>query len=403
MHEHLSVGYHQQDTDYYCGAACAQMVLHSIGQELLSQDDLYNDNHNNSVEPGSWATPPDGLRWTMNNRQSSKYFVLDSLSSEDAISRMLCWTVHHYGVSPIALVEGGNHWVVVRGYTASAAPTSSQDTTYTVSSFDINNPWPPTPAARPGQMPPDPPPHTDGDVCGSGDTRGSADTNVSYATWQSDYMTANVFGTQWLGKYVAVCDPDRPPKSGPRPTPPRRPYRDGRDLLTAQLVRERFAETLHEAGFAAHPAWSRVFKDVQAAEPQLVQRLDRQDSYYWIIPAHDAQGRARGLVNVDARFGNYQQATVVPETAPTKFRFGSKDELLDHLLTRPIELEDFAGRLALRPEAICIYKALVWRPCRQSLSPFYPFRMVTAGAHRLYVRISDGAVFTRLTNERGGI
>ena len=51
MNEELSVGYHQQDTSYYCGAACAQMVLHSIGQPLISQDDLYNDNHSHSVEP----------------------------------------------------------------------------------------------------------------------------------------------------------------------------------------------------------------------------------------------------------------------------------------------------------------------------------------------------------------
>ena len=28
-HQDLPVPYHQQDTDYYCGAACAQMVLRS--------------------------------------------------------------------------------------------------------------------------------------------------------------------------------------------------------------------------------------------------------------------------------------------------------------------------------------------------------------------------------------
>ena len=38
--ENLSVPYHQQDTDYYCGAACAQMVLHSLGTGLLDQDNL---------------------------------------------------------------------------------------------------------------------------------------------------------------------------------------------------------------------------------------------------------------------------------------------------------------------------------------------------------------------------
>jgi peptidase C39-like protein len=50
--EDLTVDYHQQDTDYYCGAACAQMVLDSIGTGLLSQDDLYNDNHSHSTAEG---------------------------------------------------------------------------------------------------------------------------------------------------------------------------------------------------------------------------------------------------------------------------------------------------------------------------------------------------------------
>jgi Papain-like cysteine protease AvrRpt2 len=53
MNEELTVGYHQQDTNYYCGAACAQMVLHSVGQPLLSQDVLYNDNHSHTIEPSS--------------------------------------------------------------------------------------------------------------------------------------------------------------------------------------------------------------------------------------------------------------------------------------------------------------------------------------------------------------
>jgi len=137
MNEELSVGYHQQDTSYYCGAACAQMVLHSIGQPLLSQDDLYNDNHSHTVEPSYWSTPPDGLQWTLNNRQSGKYFALDSDNTEDSISRMICWTVHYWKVAPIALVENGNHWVVVHGYTASAAPQSWDDTSFSISSFDI--------------------------------------------------------------------------------------------------------------------------------------------------------------------------------------------------------------------------------------------------------------------------
>ena len=84
---------------------------------------------------------------------------------------------------PVAMVYGSAHWIVVRGYQASAAPASSGDGTYSITAFDVNNPWPPTP------MPGPPPPHAAGDVCGSGGTRGVADEHISYATWQTDYMT----------------------------------------------------------------------------------------------------------------------------------------------------------------------------------------------------------------------
>jgi hypothetical protein len=183
MHEDLPVQYHQQDTDYYCGAACAQTVLEQCGAGLLDQDDLYNDNHSHSTTEPNWYTGPDGLTWTMNNRQSGRYFVLDPLATEDAISRMVAWTIHHYQVAPIAMVYGWAHWITVRGYSASAAPNNSGDTSYTISSFDVNNPWPPTPSPAP------PPPHSAGDPCGSGGARGVADEHLTYATWRDDYMT----------------------------------------------------------------------------------------------------------------------------------------------------------------------------------------------------------------------
>src|SRR3954453_3805568 len=121
----LSVPYYQQETDYYCGAACAKMVIEEIGAGALDQDDLYNDNHSHSVlDVGvNWATGPDGLNWTMNARKPppptfNNFFVLFSEASEDAISRKIAWTIHHYQVAPIALVYGWQHWIVVRGYQA---------------------------------------------------------------------------------------------------------------------------------------------------------------------------------------------------------------------------------------------------------------------------------------------
>lgn len=69
--KNLTIQMHQQDTDYYCGAACAQMVLASpsINAGVLDQDDLYADNHSHSTLDAGWATGPDGLQWTMMDRR----------------------------------------------------------------------------------------------------------------------------------------------------------------------------------------------------------------------------------------------------------------------------------------------------------------------------------------------
>src|SRR5690349_19323423 len=88
--ENLPIPYHQQDTDYYCGAASAQMVLAHIGAGLLDQSSLYNDNHSHSTIEPNWYTAPDGLQWTLNNRRPATfngYFALFALANEDALSR----------------------------------------------------------------------------------------------------------------------------------------------------------------------------------------------------------------------------------------------------------------------------------------------------------------------------
>jgi hypothetical protein len=393
-HEDLTTQYHQQDTDYYCGAACAQMVLQQCGVGLLDQDDLYNDNHAHSTTESGWYTAPDGLAWTMNNRQSSKYFVLDALSTEDAISRMIAWTIHHYQVSPIAMVYGWAHWIVVRGYTASAQPTSSGDTGYTLSGFDINNPWPPTPT--PGT----PPPHAAGDLCGGGGDRGVADEHISYAAWQSTYMTGIPSG-HWAGKYVAICDPDRPPRGHPERQERPEPLFDGSELIDASVARDLALRGVEQAGVLEREHWRRAFDGAEPGEPMLVQRLDHPDSFYWTVPQLRG-GTATVAVNVDARTGLYLQSRALPDAKSTALLTLDRKEIDEVIYQRTHQLLGTAGRLRLRPDIACISRHWVWRPCRESLSPFYPFKMVSYGAHRLYVR-SDGAVFTGLTTTARGI
>jgi len=77
------------------------------------------------------------------------------------------------------------------------------------------------------------------------------------------------------------------------------------------------------------------------------------------------------------------------------FTIGNRAEVARTLINRVVELPERKGRIRVRQEAICHYPTLVWRPCRESLSPLYPFHMFTVGGEHIYVR-SDGAIFTHL-------
>jgi hypothetical protein len=406
VHKNLTVPYHQQDTNYYCGAACAQMVLASakVGAGLLDQDDLYADNHSHSTAESGWATAPDGLQWTMNDRRpaafaATNWFALDALASEDAISRIIAWTIQHWEVAPIALVFGSQHWIVVRGYTCSADPTSSSDTTFSIMSFDVNNPWPPVPSwSNPSAGAP--PPHGSADGCGGGGTRGIDNENVSYTQWQSTYMTGVTWG-HWNAKFVAVCDPQPPAERVGIQWRPDRRF-SGERLIKPKDGTESALAGLREYGLLERPQWKEALRGTKPADPMLVQQLHRRDSFYYIVPMQRSAKEVPALVSVDARFGDYLQAVSSLKPDANLLLQLDKKAVMSLVEHQRLELEDKLGRLKVRPEAICLYPILVWKPCLESLSPFWPFYMLGVGTHHIYIRV-DGAVFTQLHDTSHGI
>lgn len=410
--ESLSVAYHQQDTDYYCGAACAQMVLDSVGTGLLGQDGLYVDNHSHSTTESGWATAPDGLTWTLNAHAPAAppgpphfgayNFTLFALDNEDAISRKIVWTIHNYQVAPVAMVYHAQHWIVVRGFTASAAPSNYADVGYMISGFDVNNPWPPTPSwYQPALAPP--PPHANGtDGCGAGGDRGIVNEHLSYAAWQSTYMTGIDFG-HWNGKFVAVCDPEPPPdRRGARvhPDTGRFAYRD--ELIEPRVAVERAQRSLEAYGLAERASYRDVLRRADFGQkPSLVQRLDRPDTFYYVVPAGNGETNPFAVI-VDAKTGEYLQSAIHTEKFGSVFQLRERDEVAERVIGSVVELPDRKGRIRVRPEATCHYPTLVWKPCRESLSPYYPFHLFTVGNDRIYVR-SDGAIFTELHDNDHGI
>jgi hypothetical protein len=416
----LNVPYHQQDTDYYCGAASAQMVLASLGLGLLPQDQLYNDNHAHSILEGNWYTAPDGLFWTLNTLSGGHPHPIPSnpeetvdwaflgyheATSEDAISRKICWTIQHYTIAPIALVYGSAHWIVVRGYAADRAPVNGVDPGFSIDHFYVNNPWPPVPSAsNPTQAPP--PPHSATDGCGTGGQRGIANELITYADWHDTYMTG-VGGGYYAGKFIAMCDPS-PPAARPgirkaivRPFP-------GTSIISPASAAELAVGGLKAAGlFTKAGVWQTTLERTTTGTPELVQRLDHPDKYYYVVPI-ETGGKLTAASRVDAKYGTHLGSILSPPllsaSGPGAVHvnplFLSQQNALTAVLGARIKLGT-AGILVTRPETLVPHPTLVWEPCLESLSPYYPFRMFTAGRTQLYVRV-DGKVFTKLTADIRG-
>lgn len=379
--------YHTQDTGYYCGAACAMMVLAEIGvpHSSLDQDDLYNSNHSHNAKPG-WYSDPEGIRFTMVDRKPASFtntFVVYKKPSESEGSRKLVYTLKQYGVSPIVLVFGCAHWIVVCGVQTNVNPATGP---YTIDGFWVNN-----------SVAEDNEPHASNDNCGTGGSHGVENQWISYATWQSTYLTGCPYdSTDGSDQYISVCDPEAPQIAEPgRPELVR--YFDGQAVVEARRIAPVLKKEIQRFSLAEAKPTARVARGAFAA-PLLVERLDNRGAFYYLVPSME-NANVIGFAQVDALYGTLE--TISPLKRSAKPYITDLRTVTERLTGARIELDEPLGRVKLLKGKFKVEKRLVWMPCRQSWSPHLPFWRITLGSYTFYQRI-DGPVFTSLTvNGRG--
>lgn len=393
--KHTGARYHTQDTGYYCGAACAMMILNEIGVPYadLDQDDLYTSNHDHNAVPGSaWYTDPYGLRYTLVDRRPAAFtntFVVHKPLTEAEGTRDIVYTLWRYGVSPSVLVYGCAHWIVVPGVQTDVEPATGAS--YTVEGFWVHNP-----------VYKDNEPHSATDSCGTGGVEGSSNEFVTYLGWQTTYFTGCAYDSAGGERqYISVCDPDVRKLELPRRRPIERRFQERRLLTPAEAQEAAQAEL---RGYRLHEdkRVSERLANAQPAAPIPVLRLDRLNSYYYLVPWGTDAG-VGASAQVDARTGLLHGLHLHQD--PVRKQFLARKNVLARIAGQRFELKDRNGRLGrvtLFPETACLSPFLVWRPCQESWSPHLPFYQVTVGDHRLYVRV-DGEVFTHLTIEGKGM
>jgi hypothetical protein len=229
-----------------------------------------------------------------------------------------------------------------------------------------------------------------------------APQHVAYDYWRQFLMTGVPSGTPnsyWHGKYVAVCDPDEPPPStGTIVSPPKRRRRKRRDspgsgMLPPDEAGRAALDGLSAYGVAERPGWQKPLSGRRTGKPQLVQRLDRVDTFYYMVPMLMSNNRVGAMTLVDALDGTYFQCAAL--SAPPAVKSFDAAAALKLCLGRRFMLPNNRGSLLVRAEAASVHPVMGWRPCAESKSPYQPFYIVIIGPDRLYVRI-DGAVFTEL-------
>jgi hypothetical protein len=160
-----------QSTDYYCGAACAVMML-TRKDRVLTQDAAYAFIRKGNAEPDSFYTDPVGFEACLDGILSGMQF--EDIPSDDKNSIVgLCLSTLSNDKRPVPiLVKQGNHWVLIDGM-VSDMDSSGISSVKTVAVVD---PWPQ--ATNRSWIPAD--------------------------VFERDYLTPVKYGVKWKDKLVIV-------------------------------------------------------------------------------------------------------------------------------------------------------------------------------------------------------
>ena len=145
---------------------------------------------------------------------------------------------------------------------------------------------------------------------------------------------------------------------------------------------------------------SRLKFALHAAEPKsptLVQRIDRKDAYYFIV-SFNIGSRETARFIIDGFGGKLTEASGVTESEQALPRYVTSDEALDRML-RVRTASKMKWPFEFRREHVGVHPVLVWKPCRQSASPFLPFYQFSVGDSLVYLRV-DGQLFSALKTGR---
>jgi len=373
-----------QQKSNYCGAACVQMVLSTMGLRGLdpvrAQSAFYSS-ANVWNGPGAYGRPV-GVAATINryNTGISSYLpvppVVEFREHRTPAPYEACATVVNalvdHNAASVVMVLGSTHWIVVHGGAGDGTPCDGSP--YEIEVLLICNPDNGFFHGIPGGG-------TEGATA-----PGFIDEWITYA--------------DFLYTYFSGCNDGAPPSWGV-------PYADGRQFVIVTDDRARaqgdlrlppaqgLAPSVSAADALAAFAKSPFAADLANAKhekPLRVRRTDRDEEYYYLVPFALPDGIVR-LVRLDSQ-GSYLGSASGHAEVRT---FADPQWQLDLV-------SEWAARHGKRSryDRLRADETLVWQPSVESASPYNVFRRVGDGAFTVYVSWG-GSVMPALHDRQSGL
>jgi hypothetical protein len=108
-----------QSTNYYCGPASGQMIMNgypnAASRVCKEQTPIYNTIQSLKQDNGFY-TDPDGLRdaiMQLNPPPAAGHFAIFSDTNRDVVMHSMLYWMAQRNYPSAALINGGDHWVVV--------------------------------------------------------------------------------------------------------------------------------------------------------------------------------------------------------------------------------------------------------------------------------------------------
>ncbi|MDB5071621.1 MAG: hypothetical protein JWM87_2732 [Candidatus Eremiobacteraeota bacterium] len=377
--------HYQDDPDAYCGAASLMMSLGAAepGAPLVQQESSYPFMHDYS---DGWLVSPPGLALGFGTFKTASLdatfqpcyttdaagmasLVVAALSHADAIPPVVCMTTHE-------------HWSVPVAVETDVEPTQP---------FRVKTIWVNVPSGLP-QSPklPGIPPHQRGDACTTQLTpamkpwRGWLESVIPITALPAAGRCAGVFSDRLapVGPIITDLLPARWTVRNLR--------MDERRLITASEAQDAAVSAAVEFDLA--PSEAGLTPDTA----HLVQRLDRTDSYYYLVTIRRGSEKTLlGTARIDAWDGGLLEVSFDERDAGT---VADRDLFSERLYRNVIDTQ-LENTTRLVPRGVSFSPVLAWRACAESFSPFHPFYQLTVGGRVLFLD-QGGTVYARLTRPR---